>query len=146
MTPNEIFHQAVNYLLSMSQRATDKGKCCYRTPNGSRCVAGYFIPDKVYDPVFEGKSLSVLFTITKSSSAVLSSAVLSSAVARLPTWMHNETNWKFLHQLQSIHDYAGNWHSKTGINYIAVERLLRLAKSYNININPELEAKMRRIK
>lgn len=29
------------------------GDCVYRGPNGNKCAAGCFIPDKDYDPVFD---------------------------------------------------------------------------------------------
>lgn len=65
MTAQEIFDQVVRHLLTQRHRATANGDleglCCYRTFGGMRCAVGCLIPDDVYSPTMEQKSIGMLW-------------------------------------------------------------------------------------
>lgn len=64
MTKQEIFEKVVIHLRNQGRRATGKShpmaasKCKYRTSDGLKCGIGCLIPDELYDPSFEGKSVT----------------------------------------------------------------------------------------
>jgi hypothetical protein len=54
----DIFEKAKAHLLAQGQRSEDEhNNCLYRGPNGTKCVIGYFIPDKYYSSKLEGKNV-----------------------------------------------------------------------------------------
>jgi hypothetical protein len=69
------------------KRATqpNTGRCMYRTLDGLRCAVGQVIPDRMYNPSFEGKGADYIFVGW--SVQLYSVAVL-----------------KMLSELQSLHD------------------------------------------
>ena len=62
MTTNqEVFDKVARHLLTQNARAVDgDGFCRYRTPDGLKCAVGCLIPDELYDPEMEGKSVCSL--------------------------------------------------------------------------------------
>ena len=65
MTPQEIFTTVKTHLLTQNRQAklsdrTD-GMCAYRADNGDVCAAGKIIPDHLYHPHMEEKTLRQVF-------------------------------------------------------------------------------------
>jgi len=61
MTRQQIFTKVKNHLLSQNAKAMGKyGTCMYRTGEGLKCAVGCLIPDDVYDPKIEYKTVNNL--------------------------------------------------------------------------------------
>jgi hypothetical protein len=61
MTKQEIFDTVAFHLIKQGKKsANDRGICLYRSPGGLKCAVGCLIPDEVYWPSMEGRSVSRL--------------------------------------------------------------------------------------
>lgn len=87
MTPQEIFDTVATHLLAQGHQAKQGAFCMYRMPNGSKCAAGFLIPDEAYRPSMENKSFSHL---------------CESGNYDLPGWMY--PNKVLIANLQGVHD------------------------------------------
>ena len=89
----EIFDIVVLHLYRQGHPAYDqKEGCLYRAPNGDKCAVGVLIPDQVYDPGMEGKSVdNQNFSFSKV----------------LPKYIHQ--NIDLLLALQGVHDEWDDW-------------------------------------
>lgn len=59
MTRQETFDTVVRAILKQGKPSRDAiGACYYRTHGGLKCAAGHLIPDELYDPKMEGKTVS----------------------------------------------------------------------------------------
>jgi len=59
-TRENIVKTAMNFLLKQGARSQQKGegnRCALRGDNGTRCAIGCLIPNREYDPKFEGYSV-----------------------------------------------------------------------------------------
>jgi hypothetical protein len=62
MTKQEIFDTVAIHLIKQGKQSADaSGACFYRSPDGLKCAVGCLIPDEVYRPKMEGRSISTLF-------------------------------------------------------------------------------------
>jgi hypothetical protein len=67
-TAQEIFDIAVSGVINQGRPSlSDSGSCSYRGTDGTKCAAGFLIPDDVYKPSMEGFSWSSLSTQNKFS-------------------------------------------------------------------------------
>jgi hypothetical protein len=70
MTPQEVFDSVATHLLTQNEqaRATNMGPagaaCQYRTPYGLKCAFGCLIPDDMYSPQFEYKTIAYILDKT----------------------------------------------------------------------------------
>jgi hypothetical protein len=61
MTSQQVFDTVLNGLRKQGVRSisfnerTGMDECAYRGNNGTKCAAGFLIPDEKYDPIFEFK-------------------------------------------------------------------------------------------
>lgn len=62
MTQQEILNKVVAHMRAQSAVAvTHDGQCCYRVPDSElRCAIGALIPDDIYSPAFERRTIAVL--------------------------------------------------------------------------------------
>lgn len=109
MTAQQIFDLVAERLLKQGERAVDdKGKLFYRGPGDLVSPMGCLIPDCLYRPEMEGKTVHALMNEFPSVSELLG-------------WK----NIELIFQLQMIHDigHPNNWRSL----------LLTIAAWYDIN-------------
>jgi hypothetical protein len=95
MEAQEIFDTVATHLLKQGRRTTNPDipeMCVYRGANGTKCAVGVLIPDEVYDPMMEGRTVVGL---------------LSHPEFKIPRWMWN--NETLLIELQNVHDVEHNW-------------------------------------
>lgn len=95
MEAQEIFDTVATHLLKQGRRAVNPDipeRCHYRGANGTACAVGVLIPDEVYDPMMEGRTVVGL---------------LSHPEFKIPRWMWN--NEQLLIELQNVHDVEHNW-------------------------------------
>jgi hypothetical protein len=55
MTPLELYDQAIENIRKQGKPSVTQGMCAYRSSDGCKCAAGFYIPDDVYKPQMEGK-------------------------------------------------------------------------------------------
>lgn len=64
MTDQEIFNRVWEHLNKQREASvletTDNAVCAYRTPDGKMCAVGCLIPDELYHPDMEGKTVGGL--------------------------------------------------------------------------------------
>ena len=60
MTNQETFDKVARHLLTQKARAVTEKGCRYRTPDGLKCAVGCLIPDELYDPKMEGKTVGAV--------------------------------------------------------------------------------------
>lgn len=106
MTRQEIFETVARHLFRQGVQAIGelpeadqilyKGieGCAYRGKNGTKCAAGCLIPDELYKPEFENKTVSGLVKLD---------------AAELPEFFTTEL--QLIACLQTVHDDDGNWKS-----------------------------------
>jgi len=88
METQEIFNTVAVHLFRQGHRAMNGSACVYRAPNGDKCAVGALISDEDYSQSFECSPIGI--------------------IARdLPGWF--EENVSLLVELQTIHDFPGNW-------------------------------------
>lgn len=95
MEKQEIFDTVATHLLKQGRRAVNPDipeMCHYRGAGGTKCAVGVLIPDEVYDPMMEGRTVVGL---------------LSHPEFKIPRWMWN--NEQLLIELQNVHDVEHNW-------------------------------------
>ena len=119
-TKQQIFDFVVKFLVKQGGPALDsQGDCVYKTSDGKKCAIGCLIPDKVYSPVFEGKSIeSLLGTFKAFESVKLTQFALE--------------NEEFLVALQNTHDslYARTDEKYWSANFFF--KLSAIAKEFNL--------------
>lgn len=106
------FDKVAAHLLTQNQKAiTVDGRCKYRTDDGLKCAVGCLIPDDVYGPLLEDKSILYLLT----------------AYPELKDIPEINGFAMFLTELQHIHDNyrVEEWYSQ----------LKSLAEEYELNTN-----------
>jgi hypothetical protein len=88
MTRQEIFNKVADHLLTQGKPALfdEIGDCAYRGQDGSMCAVGCLIPDELYTPEMELKSVDTLLN----------------AEFVLPGFFYD--NYTLLSDLQRIHD------------------------------------------
>jgi len=59
-TEQQVFDQGATHMLTQKKRSSIDGVCAYRGLNDRRCVAGCFMDEDEYDPLFEGCTWDVL--------------------------------------------------------------------------------------
>lgn len=61
MTAQEVFNTVAHHLLTQKKKSfvemNDCVRCMYRGPDGLKCAVGILIPDDMYDPKLEHKSV-----------------------------------------------------------------------------------------
>ena len=89
MTQQEAFDRVVQGVRAQNyvQSLIDDDSCAYRGEGGTRCHAGHLIPDRLYDPSWEGESIGGL-------------------LAHVPELQEHFEGLsdRFLRSLQSLHD------------------------------------------
>lgn len=95
LTRQIIYDRVKAHLLAQNKRSyDDTGRfqgngCRYRGPNGTKCAIGGLIPDHLYNPSFEGKSVYGLISL----------------FGTINVFGDNlDTDARFLHDIQGIHD------------------------------------------
>lgn len=60
MTPQELFDKTIAHLIFMSGPCIrpEDGQCMYRGEGGTRCAAGFWVPDDRWVPEMEGQVIS----------------------------------------------------------------------------------------
>src|SRR5690554_5370121 len=114
MTNQEIFDQTIRHLIAQGRPALGPSDCAYRSVDGLKCAAGYWIKDEHYDPELEDKTLS---------NPVVYGALLDSGFP--------EESLPLLHTLQVLHDSSPNWDSAFSFKDVAslIARKFRLSPS-----------------
>ena len=114
MEAQEIFDTVATHLLKQGRRAVNPDipeMCHYRGAGGTACAVGVLIPDEVYDPMMEGRTVIGL---------------LSHPGFKLPRWLWN--NETLLIELQDVHDVEHNWEGsatmKAALSKVAKESSL----------------------
>jgi hypothetical protein len=90
--------------------------CAYRGTYGSRCAAGWILPDEVYGVEMEGKGLRVIPWFRE-------------------TLEPRQLN--LLSELQQFHDDSGNWNPLGGFSLDGKVRLDRIARNRQIVMRTE---------
>lgn len=127
--------------------------CAYRGPNGTTCAVGHLIPDRLYDPVMEGKSYSQIAEVANRDNR--KRGVCSKALNKPPLFKKCEAiverlgaeNTALLTDLQCVHDDLAmaepkGWgRTQRGMRNLR-GRLLRVAAEYKLKTThcPELSA------
>lgn len=61
LNKQQVFDKVAAHLLAQGQTSSKGnhpgGTCLYRGPNGTKCAVGCLIPDDMYEPTMEGKSM-----------------------------------------------------------------------------------------
>lgn len=95
-TSQQLFDSSVNHLRKQAKKAQISygTRCVYRGPNGLMCAVGCLIPDNLYSPDFENKTVRTLFN---DCSCI--------------RYYFGENNENLLDKLQEIHDICKvqNW-------------------------------------
>lgn len=100
--------------------------CCYRSPDGAKCAIGVVIPDEIYDPQMENRSIRMLIEGLGSFAAIPS-------IAKLFEGIPIDT----LGDLQYCHDKAAEYsihHSDFDFHAEIKERLESFSRTYNLQI------------
>jgi hypothetical protein len=122
MNAQEIFDTAVRHLFTQGKRGGKQAnyyygsegfKCQYRGEDGTKCAVGALIPDELYDPLMDRKSIRA--------------HKLSEWFPCLPAFFKEQA--EFLDQLQYIHDADGSWIDEATLK----ERLKVLALWFNLS-------------
>lgn len=72
--------------------------CAYRDKDGNACLIGLCIPDEVYQPAFEDKSIEALLRMADDDDAWVA------ATFGVPVSEMTDDDVQFIAELQSIHD------------------------------------------
>ncbi len=119
MEAQEIFDTVATHLLRQGRRSMFEDSpsvCAYRGAGGTKCAVGVLIPDELYNPEMEMRTIYGLVENPTKRQA-----------CSLPDWM--EDNLELLANLQSVHDRASSWKSsytmKSGLKEIAEEFSLK---------------------
>lgn len=105
MTPQEIYDTVINHLRAQGQRAMGTVGCAYRGAGGTKCAVGVLIPDELYDPAIEGRSVTAFKPGTVSVDATNRKECDALGEAMPLLVEHNV----LLGELQSLHDAEENW-------------------------------------
>lgn len=54
-TAQKVFDKVAEHLIKQGKKSISKGMCMYRSPDGSKCAAGFLISDEEYRPNMENK-------------------------------------------------------------------------------------------
>lgn len=130
LTAQQVFDMACEHLLAMPKQCTSLGSrmCVYRGPNGTRCVAGAFLPDTMYQPWMDGEHGGDIITV---------SARADVFDTELPRVWHEHKS--LLRALQGIHDNPDVWQdTRRDGKKLMRQELARVARSLFLNINPLL--------
>jgi len=58
MNNQQAFEKSARHILNQGERSIgEDGDCQYRGQNGNMCALGCLIPDRKYDPTFEGRDI-----------------------------------------------------------------------------------------
>ena len=137
MTTQETFDQCVAHLRRQKVPAIEGAKCLYRTTDGKKCAAGYFIPDAEYDPVMEGMSLCFCYG---NHSDPDDWGFADNQLGQLACW--KEHSVRLMHALQLAHDNAAR-DAKAGCKPFLLsleENLANIAKNHVLVYVPPSEA------
>jgi hypothetical protein len=107
-----LFNQAAAGMLRQGRRAVDDitGSCVYRAANGDRCGIGQMIPDELYTPEFEHKSVRWICDPSEfHGDAVEKSAALCVFLRGSEKPSHYDEEARFFREMQDIHD---NWEAR----------------------------------
>ena len=86
------------YLENPSNRAMNGEVCCYRTPDGRKCIIGQDIPDKKYIPIMDD--------ITNSSISC------NDYVVDVIPKSTKDLGMDFLKDCQNLHDMSSHWNAE----------------------------------
>ena len=114
MEAQEIFDTVATHLLKQGRRAVNPDiphMCHYRGANGTACAVGVLIPDEVYDPMMEGR------TVVK---------LVNDSTFEIPKWMAK--NATLLAWLQNVHDTEVHWRDSATMK----EALSKVAKESSL--------------
>ena len=130
MTNQETFDQCVAHLRQQKVPAMEHGRCRYRTLEGKKCAAGYFIPDDQYDPVIEAMSLCTCIGERHDPG---NWCFTNNKLGNLECW--KEHSPQLIYFLQEAHDTAarGTYPTETGEFLNTLERqLAAVAKNHSL--------------
>lgn len=110
MNKHEIFNKVARHLIKQGGRAMENGVCRYRGPAGTKCAIGALIPDELYDPEIESKSIAnVLWQWPKIAEYLVGDVK--------PRNSDEEEAFRILRELQGVHDGGFNGDFKQGLRY-----------------------------
>jgi hypothetical protein len=111
MDAQRIFDIVARHLFTQGERALADGVCAYRGGAGRKCAVGVLIPDSLYNPKLEGR------TLCKASVEFYG----------FPDYFN--TNFGLLRSLQRVHDFEEFWDSTETMK----AALLEVAQSYKLD-------------
>ncbi len=125
MTMQKAFNKVAAHLLKQNRKSKQDGTCLYRGEASTTCAFGCLIPDELYTPEFETKSVAVFFGIAPSCGIWTEDAKQKAAAMRnlLP-----EYSMFLFKDLQAVHDNSlpKTWPSK--LRDVAHDHGLKLPK------------------
>jgi hypothetical protein len=129
MDKQAIFDKVTTHLLEQGRPAMNEHGCAYRGEDGTKCAIGCLIPDDLYMPAFEEKSVNLIlrkFDVDKKLSAALGITPYN------PNDPYNQSDLKFLERLQLAHDAAQEESSPAAIKSIWSSRFKIIAEDYGL--------------
>jgi hypothetical protein len=123
MTPQEVFNTVATHLFNQGKQAGEyreeeirdgeyapSFKCLYRGPEGTKCAAGFLIPDELYNPAMENRSIYDVIEAYPKLAELL------------------EGNRGLLVELQNIHDgYSEKYNKDESFKWYLRRKLYELA-------------------
>lgn len=121
MTTQQVFDTVIEHLIKQGKQAkASTGHCSYRTTDGLKCAVGCLIPDELYNPILEGRSVEGIRSIT----------LRQYIYPTLYTFI--DKNFDILQDLQSLHDSDNAWDSNT-FSKIGKSEIESIIKSFNLD-------------
>ncbi len=127
MNKQEVFDKVASHLLTQKRLSVNKNNsaiCRYKTKKGLKCAIGCLIPDELYDPDIEGRTVNMIISSGEPSEKTLK---LKSILYQVLGGTLLLEDYLFLIELQQIHDFIqpSKWKS----------RLIEFAESHSLQIN-----------
>ena len=117
MNHQEMFDIAARGIIAQGGPSVSNGGCRYRSANGRRCAAGFFLTDEVYNVEMEGHNAAFVFNDVEG---------------------FNSNDRIFLRKLQRVHDNAGFDCSDAEFFKTWVPRMIEFAKNRRLTVPAEL--------
>lgn len=117
MNRQDVYNTVRDHLLKQNEvsvSGSSLDQCQYRGSNNLKCAIGCLIPDVLYSPAMEGHDVE---TLANSYPIVFTNLGISPKVLRERSVCTDPDDFRFLRELQNIHDtYAPvQWKGKLGL-------------------------------
>jgi hypothetical protein len=118
MTKQEAFDKVWQWFVveGHGPSVNDQGSCMYRGIGGAKCAAGVLIPDDIYEPAMEGKTIWRVVDMFKKLVPLLGSGT------------------PFISDLQRVHDQSAMAYSSQEFSAAVTKRLRTIAKAHHLNV------------